>query len=167
LWPGVVVGPDSLANCMARLRKALNDDPKQPKYIETVQRKGYRWLLPVEPAKPRWPGKKEKYFAVAVCVLGLALFTQWWILDKPDPVPKKFPFADLSVTKLPNGEYRVAVGITGELTDEKKAMVLAEIKRITGEEGSDMMFSFDTDKPLCSHDKQDEKSESDCIEPEG
>jgi DNA-binding winged helix-turn-helix (wHTH) protein len=44
LWADTVVGPDSLANTMTRLRKILKDDPKDPLFIKTVQRKGYLWI---------------------------------------------------------------------------------------------------------------------------
>src|ERR1051326_715702 len=42
VWPGVVVGDDSLTQVIIRLRKALGDDPEQPTYVQTVTKKGYR-----------------------------------------------------------------------------------------------------------------------------
>jgi DNA-binding winged helix-turn-helix (wHTH) protein len=51
LWADTIVGPDSLANTMTRLRKALKDDPKKPLFIKTVQRKGYLWIPRVESIK--------------------------------------------------------------------------------------------------------------------
>jgi DNA-binding winged helix-turn-helix (wHTH) protein/Tfp pilus assembly protein PilF len=50
LWPGVVVGEDSLARLVSRLRQALDDDAKAPRCIETIARRGYRWIAP--PADP-------------------------------------------------------------------------------------------------------------------
>lgn len=47
LWPGVVVGDDSLTQSVIKLRKALGDDPKKPTYIETISKRGYRLLAPV------------------------------------------------------------------------------------------------------------------------
>ena len=51
--PDTVVGPDSLANTMTKLRKVLQDDPKAPEYIKTVQRKGYIWLPQVTYQQPK------------------------------------------------------------------------------------------------------------------
>jgi transcriptional activator of cad operon len=49
LWPGLVVGDDSLARTVSKLRQALGDDAKAPSYIETIAKRGYRLLAPVEP----------------------------------------------------------------------------------------------------------------------
>ena len=37
----------SLNKAVNRLREALNDDPAQPRYVETVPRRGYRFVAPV------------------------------------------------------------------------------------------------------------------------
>jgi transcriptional activator of cad operon len=47
LWPNVVVGDDTLARAVSRLRKALGDDPKAPTFIETLPKRGYRLIAPV------------------------------------------------------------------------------------------------------------------------
>jgi transcriptional activator of cad operon len=46
-WPGVIVSSDSVYQAVASLRRLLGDDPKQPTYIATVPRLGYRMLAPV------------------------------------------------------------------------------------------------------------------------
>ena len=38
---------NSLRVAVAKLRQALGDDPETPQYIETLPRRGYRWLYPV------------------------------------------------------------------------------------------------------------------------
>jgi len=47
LWPGVIVGDDSLARTVSKLRQALGDDAKAPRYIETIAKRGYRLLADV------------------------------------------------------------------------------------------------------------------------
>src|SRR3984957_17068735 len=51
VWPGVAVSPDSVYQAIASLRRILGDDPKQPTYIATVPRLGYRMVATVTP----WP----------------------------------------------------------------------------------------------------------------
>jgi transcriptional activator of cad operon len=57
VWPDVAVSPDSVYQAVAVLRRLLGDDSKQPTYIETVPRLGYRMVATVgtwesEPALP-------------------------------------------------------------------------------------------------------------------
>lgn len=49
LWPNVIVGDDTLARAVSRLRKALADDAKTPAYIETLPKRGYRLIAKVSP----------------------------------------------------------------------------------------------------------------------
>lgn len=49
VWSGVNVSPDSVYQAVASLRRLLGDDPKQPTYIETVPRLGYRMVAKVSP----------------------------------------------------------------------------------------------------------------------
>jgi TolB-like protein/DNA-binding winged helix-turn-helix (wHTH) protein len=48
-WSEVSVAPDSVYQAVASLRRLLGDDPKQPTYIETVPRLGYRMVATVSP----------------------------------------------------------------------------------------------------------------------
>jgi adenylate cyclase len=48
VWSGMVVGYDALSSAMIKLRKALGDDPHHPLYIETLPKKGYRLIAPVQ-----------------------------------------------------------------------------------------------------------------------
>jgi TolB-like protein/DNA-binding winged helix-turn-helix (wHTH) protein len=52
VWSDVSVSPDSVYQVVASLRRQLGDDPKQPAYIETVPRLGYRMVATVSP----WTG---------------------------------------------------------------------------------------------------------------
>ncbi len=49
VWAGVNVAPDSVYQAVTSLRRLLGDDPKQPTYIETVPRLGYRMVAAVSP----------------------------------------------------------------------------------------------------------------------
>ncbi len=63
VWSGVNVSPDSVYQAVASLRRQLGDDSKQPIYIATVPRRGYRMLAAVSPwTEPdrRNPGTIER-----------------------------------------------------------------------------------------------------------
>lgn len=47
VWQGVIVTPDSVYQAVTALRRLLGDDPKQPAYIATVPRRGYRMVATV------------------------------------------------------------------------------------------------------------------------
>jgi transcriptional activator of cad operon len=49
VWTGVIVTPDSVYQAITSLRRLLGDDPKQPTYIATVPRLGYRMVATVSP----------------------------------------------------------------------------------------------------------------------
>ncbi len=44
VWPNTAVGDAVLKVCIQRLRQVLGEDPKTPRFIETVHRHGYRFL---------------------------------------------------------------------------------------------------------------------------
>ncbi|MCU0256375.1 MAG: transcriptional regulator, partial [Vicinamibacterales bacterium] len=46
-WPDVFVTDNTLARAVADLRRALGDDPAAPRYLQTVARRGYRFVAPV------------------------------------------------------------------------------------------------------------------------
>ena len=49
VWPEVTVTQDSVYQAVTTLRRVLGDDPKQPAYIATVPRLGYRMVARVSP----------------------------------------------------------------------------------------------------------------------
>jgi WD40 repeat protein/DNA-binding winged helix-turn-helix (wHTH) protein len=58
VWDGAFVSDEVLTTAIWGLRKALGDDAKEPRYIQTVPRRGYRLIAPVEgvtgEASGRW-----------------------------------------------------------------------------------------------------------------
>jgi DNA-binding winged helix-turn-helix (wHTH) protein/predicted ATPase len=47
IWPGVYVTEAILSVYIAEIRKALGEDPNKPRFIETLHRRGYRFIAPV------------------------------------------------------------------------------------------------------------------------
>lgn len=53
VWPGTAVSDTVLKVCIRELREALDDDPRQPRFIETRHRLGYRFVAAAAPADDR------------------------------------------------------------------------------------------------------------------
>ncbi|HJY79831.1 MAG TPA: AAA family ATPase [Candidatus Binatia bacterium] len=52
VWPDTCVGESALTICIRELRQALGDNPKTPQFIETVHRRGYRFIAPLSATQP-------------------------------------------------------------------------------------------------------------------
>ena len=50
IWPETYVQPEILRKYILELRKILGDDPKSPRFIETLPKRGYRFLAALEEA---------------------------------------------------------------------------------------------------------------------
>jgi len=98
-WEGVAVSQDSVYQAVASLRRALGDDPKQPAYIATVPRLGYRMVARVGPwvddaarlsgdlSSLRSAGRgtagskvQAKWVVALVLLLGAAIVVTWAVL---------------------------------------------------------------------------------------
>jgi TolB-like protein/DNA-binding winged helix-turn-helix (wHTH) protein len=133
VWPGGVVTDDALTQCIVELRKVLGDSARDPRFIETVPKVGFRLLPAVSPLPPpqspatampfgsAWKPATQALFAVvSVALLGLVF---WWYLGASRPVPRPpgadappslavLPFVDIS-DEQDQGWY--AYGLTEEL----------------------------------------------------
>ena len=61
VWGTEFVTVNALTQLVAELRRALDDDPKNPRYVETIPRRGYRLIAPFTPPgrsnRPDHPGE--------------------------------------------------------------------------------------------------------------
>ncbi|HYC96864.1 winged helix-turn-helix domain-containing protein [Brevundimonas sp.] len=112
VWPEVIVGSDSVYQAVASLRRRLGDDARQPRYIATESRLGYRLVAHVARA-PAVAANSDRSKAsprgVAVASVALAvlliLATAWvsgglpWTRSHP-PIPSVavLPFIDMTDT---------------------------------------------------------------------
>ena len=53
VWPDSFVEEGSLSRNIHELRKALGDDSSEPRYIETIPKRGYRFVAPVKSDRAR------------------------------------------------------------------------------------------------------------------
>lgn len=55
------VGDDCLTRAVSMLRKALDDSPRNPRYVQTLHKRGYRLIAPVELDVPIQPHSPRSY----------------------------------------------------------------------------------------------------------
>jgi DNA-binding winged helix-turn-helix (wHTH) protein len=48
VWPDIFIEEGSLSHNIHGLRKGLGDDSSEPRYIETIPKRGYRFVAPVK-----------------------------------------------------------------------------------------------------------------------
>ena len=94
VWPGISVDEVGLARNISRLRKALGDEAEASLYVETLSKRGYRFVAPVEirragEAKPAAPGKVRRltkqllYVLLGVAALAMGLGVIYWQFYHP------------------------------------------------------------------------------------
>jgi TolB-like protein/DNA-binding winged helix-turn-helix (wHTH) protein len=143
----------SLHNAVARIREVLGDSAEKPRYIETLPRRGYRFIAPVEevpaglvspqngnknghrkngaaPVAPLLPPPKSRTSLIlalcACCAIGLAAWVAWQSFHVRSAVRRIRSIAVLPLANLsgdPSQEY-LADGMTEEL--------ITELSRIQG-----------------------------------
>ena len=60
LWARSYVQPEVLKHHVLEIRKALEDNPKTPRYVETVPRRGYRFIAPLSAAPAPLPASDTR-----------------------------------------------------------------------------------------------------------
>ena len=65
LWPDVAVTPDTLNKSIGELRAALGDDSRAPRVIETVHRRGFRFIAATRSVAARELGAGGRMIVVA------------------------------------------------------------------------------------------------------
>ena len=81
VWGTTALSPNSVSVAIGSIRQALGDDARDPRYIETHQKLGYRLLIQPR-VLGRKPGSRAKRVVVAASVLGLlaASLITWSLL---------------------------------------------------------------------------------------
>lgn len=52
VWHGALVGYDAITSTIIKLRRALQDDPKQPHFVSTIPKRGYKLIAHVRYTEP-------------------------------------------------------------------------------------------------------------------
>ena len=102
VWEGRPQMDDVITRCITVLRRALGDNAKSPTYIETLQRRGYRVMLPVnQPAvatpddtAPKAPFRLD---FLAIGILFVAVVGVTWFIGSGKRVPDDGPITSVVV----------------------------------------------------------------------
>jgi len=127
VWRDRVVEPGSVARNIAQLRRALGDSSQQPRYIETISKRGYRTVAPVTRTVARgrysavWRDVRTyASWGVAVAAIVALVATVTYVATRRPADPA----LDRSVVVLPfsvvgtgPSQHEQATGLTDALTE--------------------------------------------------
>ena len=117
LWPEIYVQPQVLRTYMLDLRKVLGDDAAQPRFIQTVHKRGFRFVAPVT----------ERNGVAHIAAAGTA------IQDNAGAAmvgrEEELAFLGTQLRQLASGQRRV-VFVTGEAGIGKTALVDAFCRQL-------------------------------------
>jgi len=139
VWPDSFVEEGNITFNIRQLRKALDDDAQTPTYIETIPRRGYRFLQPVESFTTITPDKSEETIAkereerevvdrktrrsrpvfflmsALVVLVGVVLIAGWLMRNQPsNSIPiLSAPFA-LEKLSTDGGVFHIAISPDGK-----------------------------------------------------
>jgi len=102
LWPGATYGDfeHGLNAAVNRLRETLGDSATDPKYIETIPRRGYRFIAAPDPTTvktPWWKRKTTIAVAASVVVVG-SLYP--WLRPRVERLVRVYELQQLTVLPL-------------------------------------------------------------------
>src|SRR5262245_7691541 len=73
VWTRREVNDEVLSRAIAELRALLGDDARQPRFVETLSKGGYRWIAPVERVAAPAAAKRAGHRWIAAGVAGAAV----------------------------------------------------------------------------------------------
>ncbi len=137
LWPGRIVTESSVYRVIAELRQLLGDEARNPTYIETVRKRGYRMIAPVErltepqsaqagppaEAAPRTPARLALLAGFVVAAATIALTGFFAALQDDGIGDAPIALAVLPIEALtPATPGYIPEGLTRGITDQLAAI---------------------------------------------
>ncbi len=131
VWADAFVTEDALHRAISRLRKVFDDDPKNPSFIETISKIGYRLIAPVTPAPsnvallsepqasetPTVGMRTQRLPKRLIFILAVALAAASWLVwrqfFRPSPESSLSSVRIVPLTSLPGREVTHAISPDG------------------------------------------------------
>lgn len=136
VWPGVVVSDEALTQGVIKLRRALGDTAKEPAYIETISKRGYRLIAAVNraedspteraasgPAVATAVGGRRRIAVIAALVVFAAGLAVWFAAPWRDDVDA--PDSAVEVLR-PDSRPMVVIRPFAAVGDDAQAALIAQ-----------------------------------------
>ena len=139
VWANSFVEESNLTFTIRQLRKVLNDDARSPKYIETVSRRGYRFIAEVEKSEINFAPVKiistklepavfvdetpliqtsdlpnRKYIAFGLCFLVLTAFVFSGFIYREINKPSNLSFEKIGLNRITSNGKSVLAAISAD-----------------------------------------------------
>jgi len=162
VWSGMIVTDDAVTNTVIKLRKALGDNARNPKYIETISKSGYRLIADVrngeddqssgDPSTSHQSEQRPRQSRLVwigillipiIVILWILIHRQGFVGKSTDAVPQESHAIKPSIAVLPfkylnsnEGSNYFSDGITAE--------VITSLSKISGLQviSRDSAFSY-------------------------
>ena len=130
VWPEVEVDFErSLHFCIRQIRAALQDNANDPVYIQTIPRRGYRWLVQpdLQSERLKSSGKRRTRLTMYLILLVVACMTFFWFRyhQETKPAPTTLPVLRIAVlpfqtpdSSLTVWSSSIALGLVEILTNQ-------------------------------------------------
>lgn len=135
LWPDASVNDDALSRTVWKLRQALGDDAKSPRFVQTVSRRGYRLIAPVEPVATDTPKARltvNRTIVLGVAAVFVVILAGASLLSRGDTPAA--PEARLQSTDTVTGLLDRADGFYAQYTRSDNEAALRLYERVLAEE---------------------------------
>ena len=130
VWPEVAGGDAALVTCIQELRKALRDDARRPRYIETLHRRGYRFIARAVSSVPPLPISGENLplpDRPSIAVLPFANMS-----DDPDQEHFADGISEDLITGLARIRWLFVIARNSSFVYKKRAVDVKDVSRSLG-----------------------------------
>ena len=151
IWGNTIVSDDALTQVIIKLRKALGDNSRKPDYIQTIPKRGYRLLAPVQLISEVPPSsgnhtRRQYAFVVAGMLLFISIFflVSIWLTEESGELSISKPLLEaepMSISVLPfeavgqkQESLTFALGISADLTTDLSKLSGLRVIHISGAE---------------------------------
>ena len=135
VWEGRPQADEVITRCISALRRSLGDDAKNPRFIQTLQKRGYRVMKRVrlpeaaEPERASNIALRPRFLLTAVAVVA-AIALVWWLAKRPPLFPPDVPITSVAV--YPFECKHNAADASDHLCHGFAEEAISELRRLSG-----------------------------------